>query len=204
MAKRVVKRKIKIKGHETPAERQARTAVQFIMSNPHKNAILQIIRQGTPNSQIAAWGVSRGIFDVNQKTAVSYLQYFRKMHPELCKPVASDDDELGYLDSIFNGSVQVVDEETELLRLIALQKARLGIGFRNERQINLLMQSNNKEVEMLQDLIISLAKLRGSIKTHGDININYGDGVKDDLKSIQQDEHQRNVIASLVHDLVRA
>jgi hypothetical protein len=203
MAKRSSSRKIKIKGHETPAERQARTAVQFIMNNPHKDAIINIIRSGVPNSRIAEWGVSRGIFDVNQKTAVSYLQYFRKVHPEMCRPVETDDD-LSYLDGLFNGSVQVIDEETELLRLIAVQKTRLGIGLRNERQISMLMQSNRREVEELRNLIIDLAKLRGLIKTGGDININYGETIKDDLKSIQQDEHQRNVIASLVTDLVRA
>lgn len=209
MARRI-KRNVRFKGQEeTPSQRQARTACRYIMDNPHYQQILAIIRSGTPNSRIAEWGVARGVFDVNQKTAVSYLQYFRKSYPNLCKPVPIEDTDerasLDYIDRMFAGAVQVVDEETELLRLIALQKARLGIAFQNERQLNILMQSNRREVEELRNLIVDLAKLRGLIKTGGDLNIiNYGDTVKDDLKSIQQDEQQRNVIATLVQDLVRA
>lgn len=207
MTKRPSTRRLKIKGQETAAERQARTAVRFIMDNPHYKHLMAIIRSGTPNTKIAEWAISRGIFDVNQKTAVAYLQYFKKRHPELCRPKVLEEDEndqISYLDRVFNGALQVVDEETELLRLIALQKARLGIAFQNERQINILMQSNRREVEELRNLIIDLAKLRGHIKTGGDINISYGDTIRDDLKSIQQDEQQRTVIATLVKDLVSA
>ncbi len=68
----------------------------------------------------------------------------------------------------------------------------------------MIMQSNRREVEELRNLIVDLAKLRGHIKTGGNINISYGETVRDDLKAIQQDESQRNTIAMLVSDLVNA
>jgi len=191
-------------GKETAGERAARTAVQYIMGNPHYHMILKAIRQGTPNSTIAEFCISRGVFDVNQKTAVGYLQYFRKMQPGLCKPQAPNDDDIntaGY-DHLFDGNSIILDEETEILKMIALQKARLGIAFKNEREIGVLMQSHRKEFEELRELILSLAKLRGKLGNSLDVNLHgYSDTVKDDLKGIQQDEGQRNTIAALVADL---
>lgn len=204
--RRRVKRRVKVPGVETPAERQSRTAVAYVLNNPYYDLILKAIRAGNPNSKIAEWGISRGYFDVNQKTAVGYLQYFRKAQPALCKPLPASQlgatASLDYLDNLFDGSSAIVDEETELLRLINLQKARLGIAFHNERQVNVLISSNRKEVEELRELLMALAKLRGLVGSTMDVNLhNYSDTVKDDLKGIQQDEGQRNVIATLVADL---
>lgn len=201
-----VKRKVKVAGIETPAERQTRTAVAFIMNSPYYGLVLKAIRSGTPNTKIAEWAIARGYFDVNQKTAVGYLQYFRKAQPALCKPLPAselgDAASLDYLDNLFDGGSMLVDEETELLRLINLQKARLGIAFHNERQVNVLISSNRREVEELRELLMALAKLRGLVGNTMDVNLhNYSDTVKDDLKGIQQDEGQRNVIATLVADL---
>ena len=175
------------------------------MDNRYYPLILQAIRDGTPNSKIAEHGIMRGWFDVNQKTVVAYLQYFRKAQPGLCKPQPHPDMEnapLGYSD-MFDGNAIILDEETELKRLIKLQQARLGIAFRNERQLNMLLASNRREVEELRNLIIDLAKLRGLIGNTLEVNVNgYNAAVKEDLKGIQQDEQQRSVIAMLVNDLV--
>ena len=193
-------------GKETSSERAARTAVQYIMGNPHYTMILKAIRQGTPNSKIAEFCINRGIFDVNQKTAVGYLQYFRKMQPGMCKPLEPSEDDVntaGY-DHLFDGNTIILDEETEVLKMIALQKARLGIAFKNEREIGVLMQSHRKEFEELRELIMVLAKLRGKLGSSLDVNLHgYSDTVKDDLKGIQQDEGQRNTIAALVADLAQ-
>lgn len=207
--KRRLRRNIRIDGQETAGERQARTAVRFIMDNRYYTSILKSLRAGTPLSKIAEHGVARGWFEVNQKTALSYLQYFRKMQPGLCKPQAISDkgdetNDLEYINKLVSGAELIVDEETELLRLIEVQKIRLGIGVMNERRLNMLMQSNRREVEELRNLIIDLAKLRGLITNNTNVHINgYSETVREDLKGIQQDEHQRNVIATLVSDLVR-
>lgn len=211
----VVKRRIKVPKSESASERQQRTAVRFIQDNRYYALILKAIRSGTPNSRIAEHGIARGWFDgQNQKTVVSYLQYFRKAKPGLCRPVEEETGRDGeeqrapsidYLDSVFDGAASIVDEETELIRLIKLQKARLGIAFNNERQMNILMNSNRREVEELRNLIVDLAKLRGLISSNSGVNVNligYSETVKEDLKGIQQDEQQRNMIATLVHDLV--
>lgn len=192
-------------GRETPAERAQRTAVQAIMDHRHYTAILQAIRQGVPSGKIAEHFIGRGVFDWNQKTAVGYLNYFRKAQPGLCKPQKPDDDDddmvAGY-DHFFDGNLGIIHEETELIRLINLQKARLGMAFRNEREINVLIASNRREVEELRNLLMELARLRGLWGNSMEVNLNgYSESVKDDLKGIQQDEGQRNVIATLVADL---
>lgn len=206
--KRVVraKRNIRIAGQETQGERQARTAVRFIMDNPYYKFILQAIREGTPNSRIAEVGIQRGWFEVNQKTVVTYLQYFRKKQPGLCRPqphLESENAPMGFSD-LFDGNMSIVDEEVELVRLIKLQQARLGIAFRNEREIGVLLSSNRREVSELRELIMELARLRG-LSSSSNVNVNmlgYTQSVKEDLKGIQQDEQNRNMIATLVHELV--
>lgn len=201
------KRQVRIPGQETAAERQSRTAVQYIMGNPHYEVILKAIRSGVPNSKIAEHFCSNGVFDVTQKTAVGYLQYFRRAQPKLCKPLPpSEDSSAGtdYLDRMFDGSQIIIDEETELLRAISLQKARLGIAFNNERHMDVIMNSNRREVEELRSLLMDLAKLRGKVGNQMDVNIHgYSDNVKDDLKGIKQDEGQRNMIATLVADIAK-
>jgi len=197
-----IKRSIKVAGQETAAERTARTAVRNIMDNRHYSAILQAIREGVPNSKIAEVGIRRGWFDINQKTAVSYLQYFRKQQPGLCKPAAKAEGEFGY-DDLFDGNSTIVDEELELVRLIKLQQARLGIQFRNERELNVLLDNGRREVRELRELIMDLAKLRGVVSDKVDLSVTgYSNSVKEDLQGIQQDEQTRSVIATLVQDLV--
>lgn len=203
------KRHTKIPGQETPAERQARTAVAYITRNPEYQAILRAIRSGVENSKIAEHFIARGVFDVNQRTAVGYLQYFRKTQPALCRPQAPTEvDEQGRImpgiDHLFEGANIIIDEETELLRAIALQKARLGMAFESEREISMLMRDTRKEVEELRNLLMDLAKLRGLVGNTLDVNLHgYSESVKDDLKGIKQDENQRSVITSLVADLGR-
>lgn len=200
-------RHVHVPGAETPADKAQRTAVQQITQNPFYPAILAAIRQGVPNTKIAEHFIARGAFEVNQKTATGYLQYFRKAQPGLCKPQKPEGSEepsnpiSGY-DHLFDGNSIIIHEETELLRLIALQKARIGMGFNNEREINVLMQSNRREVEELRNLLMDLAKLRGLWGNNVNVSFTgYSESVKDDLKGIQQDEGQRNVIATLVADL---
>ena len=191
----------------SPAEKQTRSAIAYITGNAHYQAILGVIRQGVPNTTIAEHLIARGIFDCNQKTAVGYLQYFRKAQPHLCRPQRPTGSEestapIASYDHLFDGNMAIVDPEVELLKLISLQKARLGMGFNSEREINLLMQTNRKEVQELRELLMDLAKLRGMWGNSMDVNLHgYSETVKDDLKGIQQDEGQRNVIATLVADL---
>ena len=201
------KRQLRVHGQETAAERQTRTAVQFIMGSPYYAQILKAIRSGAPNGKIAEWGIERGWFDQNQKTVTGYLQYFRKAQPQICKPQPNQDFEytgggIASYDHLFDGNAAIVDEETELLKLIQLQKARIGMAFNNERQMRILLQSNRKEIEELRNLLMDLAKLRGLIGNTMEINMHsYSEGVQADLKGLQHEERQRNVIATLVSDL---
>lgn len=196
-----IRRKDDDEREQTASERQQRTAVSYIMRNVHHESILRAIRNGASNAAIADWAIDKQIVDVTHKTFVGYLQYFRRAQPALCKP-QEDPNMIGY-DHLFNGNTQVVDPENELLKLIALQKARIGLGFNNERNINVLMQANRREVEELRNLLMELAKMRGQVARPGmDINVkNYGPGVNEDLRGIKQDEQQRDTIATLVADL---
>ena len=204
------KRVLKLPGVETASERQARTAVSVITQSPFYSVILKMIRQGTPNTTIAAHCVTRGYLQVNQKTAVSYLQYFRAKNPSICAPVVKDDITAeDNLDNLFDAAGIALDEETELLRLISVQKARLGINYKNERNLGALLDSGSKDVKELRELLEALARLRGKLSSGGaslDVNVHsgYQEAVRGDLQGLTQDENTRNMLSSMVGDLVQA
>ena len=199
------KRRLAVKGNkETPAQRQQRTAVKFVMNNPQYPLILRSIRDGSSNSRIAEFCIDRGFFDVNEKTAVSYLQYFKRAHPGLCKPQPPEEGGVPGYDYAINETRAIIDEEIELDKLIALQKARLGISFKNERNIGAVLDGTRKDVEELRNLLMDKAKLRGLVGNSVDVNLHgYSDTVKSNLRSVDQDEVKRGSLASLVSELAQ-
>lgn len=208
MARKIIRRQLAIKGQEKPesaSDRAARQAIKYIENHPQFRFILQSMQEGTTNADLAHYCCSRGLFDVNEKTAIAYFQYFRKHKPEAVRPVAPQavnaDSLMGY-DHLLSG-LNTVSAEDELIKLIKVQKARIAINFAGERTINLLMSSTNKEVIALKDMLMDLAKLRG-LGTN--VNVSFGmydENVRADLQELKHEEQQRSVLTSVVGELVK-
>ena len=211
--KRIKQRQAKFVGQkETAGDRAKRTAVKFIRDHSEFPMMLCALREGQPPKSIAEHLIDRGLVAINMKTMIGYLQYFRKANPVLCRPQALTpqlNNEGNYIegslpgyDHLFDGHAAIVDEETEILRLIQLQKSRLGLGYQSERNMGLLMQHTVKDVQALGDLLEKLAKLRGKVGSRVDMNVHhYDERVKGDLKAIEQDENQREMLANMVAEL---
>lgn len=210
--KRLVKRRLKIKGQPEPESATARAskqAVRFMENHPYLPVILQAIRAGTPNRTIAEFCIDRGYFDVNVKTAIGYLQYFRKAKPDLCKPpqgiqaIGPDGLPVWSYDGLFDGNAVVLDAATEMLKLINLQKMRVSIDFNTERGMQKLFSSNAKEIQVLRELMETYATITGQMgKASGQNALTgYDDSIKSDLQGLHHEERQRSVLSSVVRQL---
>lgn len=209
---RPIKRRLRIKGQpeaESASVRAAKQAVRYVESNRYLPVILTAIRSGTPNATIADFCIERGYFNVNYKTAISYLQYFRKAKPDLCKPpvglqsLGPDGQPMWSYDGLFDGNAVILDTATELRKLIEVQKMRVSIDFNTERGMQKLFNTNSKEVQVLRELLETYATVTGQIgkntASHGVQH--YDDSVKADLQGLQIEERQRAVLSSVVQQL---
>lgn len=187
----------------TAYERQTRVALNYINKHPQYHAIVSMMRLGTSNADIADFFIERGDFQVNRKTAVSYLSMFRKANPEACKP-SEDDNELTSYDHLFDGNKAVLTAETELAKLIALQKTRIAIDFQSERNIGKLFNTTHKEVQILADMVEKYAKLKGGVVGGASLaGVPLDEGVKDGIQNIQHDEQKRNALTNAIFQMLK-
>lgn len=194
----------------TAAQRQMITAVNYITEHPQYPNIIAAIRMGTSNGDIADHFLEKGHFNIARKTALLYLSAFRRAKPQLCKPRDIEEGEnpnnLKDYDHIFDGNALALTEETELLKLIQLQKSRVSIDFEAERRIGKLFSTTQKEIQVLGELVEKLAKVRGTIKPASQNINNFNlsdDEVRDGIAAIRADEAQRKVIQNTVNDIMQ-
>ena len=141
----------------TAYERQTKVALNYVNNHPQYPTIVGMMRMGTSNGDIADFFIERGDFQVNRKTAISYLSMFRKANPSVCKPTENDTDILNY-DHLFDGNRAMVTAEVEMAKLIQLQKARISIDFNSERSIGKLFNTTHKEVAILGELLEKIGR----------------------------------------------
>ena len=197
----------------TSAQKQDLAAVNFVMHHPHYLNILGAIRLGTTNADIADHFIQAGYFTINRKTAMTYLACFRRVRPDLCKPTndesaAHSTNALKDYDHLFDGNVLALSTETELLKLIAVQKARVAIDFNSERNIGKLFNTTSKEVEVLGGLFEKLHKIKNGTGTNalaqgGAVFAGNEDEIKDGLQALKHDEASRNAMSGMIHDIMR-
>jgi hypothetical protein len=188
----------------TSYERQTKVALNYVNNHPQYPTIVGMMRMGTSNADIADFFIERGDFQVNRKTAVSYLSMFRKANPSVCKPTENDSDILNY-DHLFDGNRAIVTAETELAKLIQLQKARISIDFNSERSIGKLFNTTHKEVAILGELLEKYTKIRMGRGSNGagvSSSVPLSEDVKDGVQNIRHDEEKRNVITNALFNLL--
>jgi hypothetical protein len=184
----------------TAYERQTKVALNYINNHQQYPTIVGMMRMGTSNGDIADFFIERGDFQVNRKTAISYLSMFRKANPSVCKP--TEDDDLSY-DHLFDGNRALVTAETELAKLIQLQKTRIAIDFKSERSIGKLFNTTHKEVAVLGELLEKYTKVRIGKGSGGvSSSVPLSEDVKDGVQNIRHDEEKRNALTNALFNLL--
>jgi hypothetical protein len=191
----------------TAYERQTIVATNFIMNHSQYPTIIAMMRLGTSNSDIADFFIERGEFQINRKTAIAYLSMFRRAHPELCKLMdPNQSDGIVAYDHLFDGNAAILTSETELAKLIALQKVRISIDFASERNIGKLFNTTHKEVQVLGELIEKYARLRmgKTLNTAAGVGAVPDHEIRDGVQNIQHDEEKRAALTNAIFQLMQS
>jgi hypothetical protein len=109
-------------------------------------------------------------------------------------------------DHLFDGNAAILTSETELAKLIALQKVRVSIDFASERNIGKLFNTTHKEVQVLGELIEKYARLRmgKTLNTAAGINAVSDHEIRDGVQNIQHDEEKRAALTNAIFNLMQS
>lgn len=182
---------------------ETETACRHVMSHPMYSVILDSIREGTKLSEIAKYLAVEGYLSVTEPTMLRYLSLFRKRYRA---EIYSGDKKT--FDSEFPADVPSIDVETELMRLIRMQKRRIHSEYAIEQTMGKALNTTVKEVEQGRELLKLLAIVRGDIKPTGaPTGAASPDSASDPearkaLTDLRKDEMERDRMSSLVAQLL--
>jgi hypothetical protein len=117
------------------------------------------LREGIRPAQIALYFGDMGWLTVTEKTFTQYIQAFRRIYPEM---LGSNEDEQ-HLDHYVDPRNPHLDEEAQLEQLIRMQKIRLGIAMKFEKDTGFINKDLHKDINSTTTMVETLAKMRGKM-----------------------------------------
>jgi hypothetical protein len=186
---------------EALKESRARGADRAIQNHPRYLTILSALREGQKPSKIGRWFASNGWLEVSETSFTQSLYIFRRRHPELIHTTDTD-----MLDSMVEANRPDLDVITELDRLLRVQKARIAIDFKTEKNINKLFGSTHKEVQVAAMLLELMLKAKGALgggseeEFTSNFNMDLPIEVRERLRSIKVNENNRQKLFSLTQE----
>lgn len=199
------KRHLNMGEHASPAERQRRAEdshVKHIMEHPRYGIILAALREGNRVGIIANWFARDGwLTSVTERTFAEYLTTFKRLKAALIDGSYEQDE----LDKLIDSRRPGVDTVAEVDRLIRLQKARIALDFKHEREMGKLFNTTVKEVEVTGKLLELRGKLTGQLDTHsttGGHASTDDESVIEAINKAKRDESNHDRLQNLTRQLV--
>jgi putative component of toxin-antitoxin plasmid stabilization module len=197
-------RRVNLGAANTPervAEQRENSMVRYIFKHPKYEHILAALREGNTVKEIARYYAEAEFIEVNESTFASYLAVFKRKYPQLLDPNKTGDDGL---DDLVHAHRPNVDVEKELNRLYRLQKLRLNIDVRTEKNMGKLFKDLVKDIEASHKILETIAKVQGRIKTTGNMNEAEGltEGVRDEIRRMRNTEGHGDRMFTLTNELV--
>lgn len=159
------------------------------------------LREGIKPSQISYYFGEMGWLSVAEKTFTQYIQAFRRIYPEM---IGSETDEM-HLDHYVDPRNPHLDEEATLEQLIRMQKTRLGIGMKFEKETGLMNRDLHRDVNSTIQMVETLAKMRGRMMGAGrptaESHHPMANDAKDALRQSEQAEVGQTKISTLFERL---
>jgi hypothetical protein len=183
----------------TPVEIQERYAVNLIRENPHFQLIKASLKEGISAAEISRHFAENSWITVSERTFSDALRTFRRKYPR-----EIDNTDIGYVDEHIPANAPVVDELIHLQQLLRLQKVRIGLDFKHEKEMGKLFATTGKEIEVAGKLVETMAKVRGKIHdgSPSKYQPHFSQNVTDNLVNIKKDEGTRDRLHELTRQLV--
>jgi hypothetical protein len=188
---------INAKGVTPQKEVQARYLINLVANNPQYKLLLASLKSGIGPTQLASHWASQGWITVNERTFAEAIRAYRTKHPELIEAAPTEG-----LDEHANPSQPYVDTLRAAKQLLKVQQLRLGIAIKNEKDFNLLLDSNTKAFDSTTKLVETIAKMEGRI-TDGPRGSAPEDAtVVEDLGRVKKDQTSRDRMHNLVKQVL--
>lgn len=130
---------------------------KHIFNHPHFNKILEALREGVSVNRLSAWFHSENYLTVSERTFAEYLRVFKQRNSQLIERPRDIDT----LDDLISSIRPDVDVVKELTRLYRLQKMRLAIDVKTEKNIGKLFNTTVKEVEISAKILELMGRATG-------------------------------------------
>lgn len=161
------------------------------------DVVVNSLREGIRPTQISYYFGEQGWLNVTEKTFTQYVQAFRRMYPEM---IGQNDDEM-HLDHYVDPRNPHLDEEAILEQAIRMQKIRLGIGLKFEKETGLMNRDLHRDVNTMNTMVETLAKMRGRMMGAGrpssDSLLPIANDAKEALRTSEHAEIGQTKLASL-------
>lgn len=191
------KRQLQIKGALSQKQAQEKYFVRLITMHPRYRLIIASLKEGIKTTAIAAHFAKNGWLSVNERTFTEAIRVFRNKHPEALEEVAAEG-----IDAEVDPNRPHVDLRDQLQQLLRLQRLRIGIDYKHEKDMGKLFKDTVKEIEALAKITETLAKMDGFIQDSGHRGPQEEPGVMDNLNRIKRDQVTRDRLHSAVKQLV--
>jgi hypothetical protein len=123
------------------------------------DVLTNALREGVRPVAVAAYFGDQGWLTVTEKTFIQYIQAFKRTYPER---IAKEDDDT-HLNHYVDPRQPNLDEEAQVEQLIRMQKIRLGIGMKFEKNTGIVSQHLHKDINTTIELVKTLAQMRGKM-----------------------------------------
>lgn len=171
------------------------------MPKYQRDVLLTALREGTRPAAIAAYFGDQGWLNVSEKSFVQYIQAFKRTYPEM---IGTNDDEK-HMDHYVDPRQPGIDEEQVLEQMIRVQKARIGVGMKFERDTSIVNQHLHKDINATVAMVELLAKMRGKMIGAGrptaDSHHPMSTEAKEGLRQATEGEHQQTKIVNMFERL---
>jgi len=147
----------KTEASETVERSQARQIAQ--LPPDQLEIIVNSLKENTKPGVIANFFAEQGWLTVSEKTFRSYIMAFRRIYPEALRGSGRDG-----IDKHIDPRKPHLDEEDVIDQAIRVQKLRIGRALDFEANTNLPMKDVHKDIEVLRNLAVTKAELRGGGK----------------------------------------
>lgn len=182
--------------------------IQIVTNNARYLEIMHFLKEGLTPARIADWlQAGDNLGSVTTRTMTDALLNFKKCNQAIInnfqeRAVSTTTESVE--DCVLSDSPKL-DPRVEVEKLLRLQKKRIMIDFKNEKEIGKLFETNGKEMRLAMDLAVSLSKIDDNTTDDSGMlserSANYSSDVRDELKKLKVEGKSLGELSTLTNQL---
>jgi hypothetical protein len=177
--------------------------VKLVVENPKYQLALATLKEGVPIIQIASHFADNAWITVNERTFAEALRTYRRLHQDHIDNFQPDS-----IDKYVDANSPNIDVESALSQMLRLQKERIAIDYRHEKEMGKLFDTTHREIKTFGEIAELMLKTQGKVSGTGGPVRRSGEAtpqdVNDNLALIKKDQNTQDRLHGLTRQLVEA